>query len=63
MARAASSLTAELNARVAADGVLVRGTVTAEYAEILTPEALRFLAKLHRSGSGVGGRRGRREAG
>jgi hypothetical protein len=48
MARATSSLTAELNARVASEGIVVRGPVTAEHAEILTVPALRFLAKLHR---------------
>lgn len=30
-------------------GVEVRGTITPEYAQILTPEALGFLAKLHRN--------------
>jgi len=43
-----ANLAAELNAKLAADGIIVHGRVTPEYAEILTPEALRFLAKLHR---------------
>ena len=32
-----------------AEGIEIRGAMTAEFAEILTPEALRFLAKLARS--------------
>ena len=38
----------ELNQSVAAEGIELRGRVSAEYAEILTPEALRFLAKMAR---------------
>ena len=37
-----------LNAELAADGIEVLGPVTPEYAEILTPEALRFVADLER---------------
>ena len=51
-ASAARSLTVELNARVSADGIVVRAPVTAEHADIVTPDALRFLAKLHRYAHG-----------
>jgi malate synthase len=37
-----------LNGSLRSDGIEIRGPVTAEYAEILTPEALRFLARLSR---------------
>jgi malate synthase len=38
----------ELNQSVRADGIEVNGHVTEEYAEILTPAALHFVAELHR---------------
>ena len=48
MATSAVSLQQKLNESLAAEGIELRGRVTAEYAEILTPEALRFLAKMAR---------------
>jgi len=42
-------LAPELNRTLQAEGIEVLGTVTAEFGEILTPEALRFVAKLSRS--------------
>jgi len=36
-------------AKLADEGIEVRGPVSAEFAEILTPEALRFVADLHRT--------------
>ena len=38
----------ELNRRLESDGIIVRGRVTPTYAEILSPDALRFVAVLHR---------------
>lgn len=46
------SLRQKINAQVAADGITVLGHVTEEYATILTPEALRFVAKLQRAHNG-----------
>src|SRR3954468_13644740 len=40
--------TSVLNAQQQADSVQISGRITAEFAEILTPEALEFVAKLHR---------------
>src|SRR5689334_18428327 len=37
-----------LNSALSADGVEIRGPVTEAYAEILTPDALRFVSKLAR---------------
>ena len=38
----------ELNEALKSEGIEVRGAVTSEFAEILTPEAIRFVAKLVR---------------
>ena len=48
MAVPALSLRQQFNKSLVDDGIQLQGRVTAEYAEILTPEALRFLAKLAR---------------
>ena len=48
MATPAAGLQQQLNESLAAEGIEIQGRVTAEYAEILTPEALRFLAKMAR---------------
>lgn len=48
MATGAVDLRQDLYNQLAAEGIEIRGPVTEEYAEILTPDALRFLAKLHR---------------
>lgn len=42
----------ELNQRLDADGIQVRGPVPPEFADILTPEALRFVARLARAFEG-----------
>ncbi len=44
----AADIRADLNRRLESEGVVIRGPVTPAYAEILTPEALRFVASLHR---------------
>ncbi|PRP84535.1 malate synthase [Planoprotostelium fungivorum] len=41
------SLQQQLNAALAKDGIEIRGPVTQEYAAILTPDALRFVASIH----------------
>ena len=43
----------DLNAALAADAMEIRGKVTPEYAEILTPAALRFVASLCNQFEGV----------
>src|SRR6185503_19443428 len=40
--------TSALSEQKTSDGIAVSGRVTAEFAEILTPEALEFVARLHR---------------
>ena len=46
------SLRAQLNLKLASAGIVVLGAVTPEFSEILTPDALGFLAKLHRNFNG-----------
>jgi malate synthase len=48
MATTSTDLSAALNGSLSSDGVQIRGPVSGAYAEILTPEALRFVAKLSR---------------
>ena len=44
---------AELNRTLQPEGIEIRGAVSAQLAEILTPDAVRFVAKLARSFSGT----------
>ncbi len=44
----AADIRDELNRKLESDGILVRGRVTPAYAEILSPDALRFVATLQR---------------
>jgi len=41
------SLQQQLSAALVKDGIQIRGPVTKEYASILTPDALRFVASIH----------------
>ena len=47
-----ASLTHHLNSNLRSSGIKILGQVTKEYSEILTPDALSFLAKLHRNFNG-----------
>ena len=40
------------NAQRLPEGISLSGTLTPEFAQILTPEALAFVVKLHRAGPG-----------
>jgi len=48
MATTSTDLSAALNSSLTSDGVQILGPVSGPYAEILTPDALRFVAKLAR---------------
>jgi malate synthase len=46
MATSQATTIDKLNETVRSEGIVIKGAVTEEYAQILTPEALKFLAKL-----------------